>query len=53
VKSLTAKVAKPAKENNSLTAKDAKVAKKISKTTKAEPEGREETAPRVAYRKCF
>jgi hypothetical protein len=46
-KSLTAKDAKAAEENKSFTAKG-----KIIRT-KAKPEGREGTAPRVAYKERF
>jgi hypothetical protein len=60
-KSLTAKIAKGAKERKSFTAKDAKAAeenksltaKEIIIRTKAKSEGREGTAPRVAYNKRF
>jgi hypothetical protein len=46
-RSLTAKAAKDAKEKNSFTAKE------IIIRTKAKPEGREGTAPRVAYKERF
>jgi hypothetical protein len=56
--SFTAKDEKAAKEKNSLTAEDAEdakegksfTAKEIIIRTRAKPEGREGTAPRVAYR---
>jgi hypothetical protein len=44
IKSLTAKLAKAAKEEKSFTAKE------IIIRTSARPEGREGTAPKVAYR---
>jgi hypothetical protein len=57
-KSLTAKGAGDAKEKRSLTAKDTKdategksfTAKEIIIRTRSKPEGREGTAPKVAYR---
>ena len=45
--SFTAKVAMAAKENKSFNAKEMIIG------SKAKPEGREETAPRVAYRWRF
>jgi hypothetical protein len=59
VKSLTAKDAEVAREQNSLTAKDAEAAKENKSLTakgriirsKAKPEGREGNAPRVDYKR--
>jgi len=58
LQSFTARDAKTAKENRSLTAKDTKDAKEEKSLTaknsiirtRAKPEGREGTAPKVAYR---